>query len=130
MTITDQCPSTHGPKAKVHRPSKEELARARASGPRVMQNAAGMSRGMVAWRSLDEVADNSEFREHVEKEFPHGALEMQKAFEAGGETRRDFLKIMGGSMALAGVAMIPGCRRPDHKILPFAKEPPEEIIPG
>ena len=37
---------------------------------------------------------------------------------------------MGASLALAGAATIPGCRRPDHKIMPYSRSVPEEVIPG
>jgi MoCo/4Fe-4S cofactor protein with predicted Tat translocation signal len=118
--MSDQCPSTvHGEKAK---PGKAQLAALRRS--------VGTVNGLSVWRSAEELADSPEFREHLEKEFPHGALELQRAVEAGGESRRDFLKIMGGSIALAGLATIPGCRQPDHKILPYSKEVPEDIIIG
>src|SRR5688572_26043069 len=43
-----------------------------------------------------------------------------------GVSRRDFFRVMGASMALAGVA---ACRRPDEKILPYSRQP-EEVIPG
>ncbi|MCH8161586.1 MAG: hypothetical protein IIB88_06790, partial [Chloroflexi bacterium] len=33
-------------------------------------------------------------------------------------------------MALAGAATIPGCRRPDHKIMPYSADVPEDVIPG
>ncbi|MEC9373839.1 MAG: 4Fe-4S dicluster domain-containing protein, partial [Planctomycetota bacterium] len=46
-----------------------------------------------------------------------------------GESRRTFLKVMSASLALAGVALMPGCRRPEHKIMPYARDP-EHIIPG
>ncbi|MEI6073052.1 MAG: 4Fe-4S dicluster domain-containing protein, partial [Verrucomicrobiae bacterium] len=46
--------------------------------------------------------------------------------EAGGLSKRDFLKLMGASMALAGLA---GCRRPEARIVPFAKGV-EWTIPG
>ena len=41
-------------------------------------------------------------------------------------SRRNFLTLMGASLALAGLA---GCRRPEQKIVPYVK-PPEEITPG
>ncbi len=122
MSGVDQCPTTHGPKAKQLKPGAGELARLARSLPSV--------RGMPVWRSVDEMADSPEFRTHLEQEFPHGALEMHRAFERGGESRRDFLKLMGASMALAGVAVMPGCRRPEGKILPYSRNVPEEIIPG
>src|SRR5262249_14765553 len=77
------------------------------------------------WRSLDEAADTAEFRDFLEREFPAGASELNEP-----ATRRTFLKIMGASVALAGAATIPGCRRPDHKIMPYSARVREEIIPG
>lgn len=41
-------------------------------------------------------------------------------------SRRTFLKVMGASMAMAGLA---GCRRPEETVLPYARKP-EEVIPG
>ena len=52
------------------------------------------------WRSLDHLADTPEFRTFVEREFPSIAEEMDTP-----ATRRTFLKIMGASMALAGVVV-------------------------
>jgi len=80
--------------------------------------------GRAYWRGLDDAADTPEFRDWLEREFPAGASMIS------GETRRTFLKLMGASVALAGAATLPGCRRPDHKILPYSRDVPEEIIPG
>jgi len=118
--MTDQCPSTvEGSKKRAGKAQLKELRRA-----------VGTANGLPIWRSAEELADTGGFREHLEKEFPHGALEFARAVEAGGETRRDFLKIMGGSLALAGLATVPGCRQPDHKILTYSREVPEDIIIG
>jgi molybdopterin-containing oxidoreductase family iron-sulfur binding subunit len=125
MSNLDQCPSTvHGEKQQ---PSKAELAG--------ISRVAGTVNGRQVWRSAEDLADTSDFRDWMEKEFPAGASELSRAEgedaeTAGGETRRTFLKIMGASLALAGAATVPGCRRPDHKILAYSKEVPEEIIPG
>lgn len=73
------------------------------------------------WRSLDQLADTEEFKQFLQREFPEGASEMNNAW-----SRRNFLTLMGASMALAGLA---GCRRPKEKIVPYVT-PPEEIIPG
>ena len=81
--------------------------------------------GRAYWRSLDELADTASFKEFVHREFPAGASEMLDP-----ATRRTFLQLMGASLALAGAATIPGCRRPDHKIMPYSRQAPEEIIPG
>jgi len=44
----------------------------------------------------------------------------------GGSSRRQFLQLMGASMAMAGLV---GCRRPEEKILPYVRKP-EEVLPG
>lgn len=80
--------------------------------------------GSPMWRSLDEYAQTPEFRTWIEREFQSGASVLD------GETRRDVLKVMGASLALAGAIALPGCRRPDHKILPYSSDVPEETIPG
>lgn len=74
------------------------------------------SNGKQFWRSLDQLADTPEFRELVEREFPRGASEMPDPV-----TRRTFLKLMGASLALAGVT---GCTymRPEQ-IAPFVQQP-------
>ena len=80
--------------------------------------------GQAYWRSLDELAGTPEFKEFLHREFPAGASAMVAS--AG---RRQFLKIMGASLALAGLGLA-GCRRwPKEEIVPFAKRP-EERTPG
>ena len=74
------------------------------------------------WRSLEELADSPVFEEFVQREFPQAAEEWNDPFE-----RRTFLKLMGASLALAGLS---GCViQPPEKIVPYAKHPEEEI-PG
>ncbi len=74
------------------------------------------------WRSIDELADSPAFREAIAHEFPHGASEWDD--EA---SRRTFLKIMGASIALAGIN---GCVKPTtEKIVPYVRQP-EEMTPG
>jgi molybdopterin-containing oxidoreductase family iron-sulfur binding subunit len=70
------------------------------------------------------LAESAGLREFVEREFPAGASELLES------DRRGFMKLMGASLALAGAATIPGCRRPDHRIMPYSREAPEEVIPG
>jgi molybdopterin-containing oxidoreductase family iron-sulfur binding subunit len=79
-------------------------------------------KGKRYWRSVDELANTPEFQAAVEKEFPgspHGW---------GDEvSRRGFLKFMGASAALAGLA---GCtKQPDEPIYPYIKAP-EDLILG
>lgn len=74
------------------------------------------------WRSLEEFVDAPEFREFVEREFPQQAEEWNDPVE-----RRTFLKLMGASLALAGLS---GCvYQPPEKIVPYVKQPEEEV-PG
>ena len=75
------------------------------------------------WRSLEHKADSPEFREFVEKEFPSGVDLIDDPV-----SRRNFMKIMSASFALAGLG-VTGCRRPEHKILPFSKMP-ENYVHG
>ncbi|HLP08030.1 MAG TPA: TAT-variant-translocated molybdopterin oxidoreductase [Opitutaceae bacterium] len=74
------------------------------------------------WRSLDELADTPGFREHLKREFPQGAAEID------GVDRRNFLRIMAASFALGGLGMA-GCRRPEMNILPYGKSV-EGLTPG
>ena len=79
------------------------------------------SSGKQYWRSLNELQGSAEFEASLANEFPEGATE-----PPSGVSRRNFLSILGASVALATLA---GCRRPEEKILPYAKAP-EEVIPG
>jgi molybdopterin-containing oxidoreductase family iron-sulfur binding subunit len=74
------------------------------------------------WRSLEELADSPIVEEFVRREFPHAADEWNDPVE-----RRTFLKIMGASLALAGLS---GCViQPPENIVPYVRQP-EELIPG
>lgn len=76
------------------------------------------------WRTMGELSGAPDFEEAMVREFPDGASEW-----SGGEmSRRNFLQLMGGSMALAGVGLV-GCRRPEAHIVPFTQGV-EWTIPG
>jgi MoCo/4Fe-4S cofactor protein with predicted Tat translocation signal len=78
--------------------------------------------GRKYWRSLEELADTPDFREYVQREFPAQASEFSDP--AG---RRDFLRLMGASLALAGVSAC--TRQPEEHIVPYVRQP-EEVVPG
>ena len=78
--------------------------------------------GRAYWRSLEELADSSEFNDYLHREFPTQASEFSDP--AG---RRTFLKLMGASLALAGVGAC--TRQPPQKLVPYIRQP-EELIPG
>ncbi len=83
------------------------------------------ARGRDYWRSLEELADTEAFRELLHREFPHAVIE---PLDAVG--RRTFLKLMGASMAMAGLtACSPAAAPTDEKIVPYVRQP-EEIVPG
>ncbi len=115
MSNLDQCPSTID---KATGSTKSSIA-AKDDGVKL-----GKVSGKKYWRSLEEYTGTQEFTEFVHREFPKGASMLGEA------TRRNFVKIMGAGFAIAGVAAMPGCRRPDRKILPYSKNVPEDIIPG
>ena len=74
------------------------------------------------WRSLEELADSPILEEFIRREFPQHAEEWNDPVE-----RRTFLKLMGASLALAGLS---GCViQPPEKIVPYVKQPEEET-PG
>jgi molybdopterin-containing oxidoreductase family iron-sulfur binding subunit len=79
--------------------------------------------GKTFWRSLDELADTPAFRSLMEREFGQ-AVDWKDL-----PTRRQFLTLMGASLALAGLS---GCSvkpAPTETMVPYVKAP-EEIIPG
>jgi molybdopterin-containing oxidoreductase family iron-sulfur binding subunit len=86
------------------------------------QNSTSPESGRAAFRSLDELTGTVEFREWMHREFPAGAGEM-----LDGPDRRQFLRIMGASFALAGLGL-GGCRRwPSEEIVPATLGQAERI---
>ena len=80
------------------------------------------AKGKRYWRSIDELAGTEEFQAAVEREFPAAAQEWVDPV-----SRRGFMKLMGASMALAGLA---GCtKQPDEPIYPYVKQP-EDLVLG
>ena len=89
----------------------------------VQQKLAGQT-GKRFWKNLDELASTREFNEMMAEEFPRqaGAGELVDPV-----SRRGFLKVMGASFALAGLA---GCtKQPDEPIYPYVKQP-EDLVLG
>ncbi|WP_148313917.1 TAT-variant-translocated molybdopterin oxidoreductase [Sorangium cellulosum] len=77
--------------------------------------------GKAYWRSLADLLESPELREAAARELPGGEG------GPGAVSRRGWLKLLGASMALAGVS---GCRStPADKIVPYVTTPPE-VTPG
>src|ERR1043165_1268487 len=78
--------------------------------------------GKEYWRSVEEFVDAPEFEEFVAREYPHEIEEWDNSL-----SRRKFVKVMGASLALAGLS---GCViQPAEKIVPYVKSP-EGQLPG
>ena len=80
------------------------------------------AKGSGYWRSLDELASKDGFQEFLHREFPRQASEW-----IDDEGRRNFLKIMGASLALAGLSAC--TKQPTEYITPYV-EAPEQLVPG
>jgi len=78
--------------------------------------------GPEFWRSLEELAGSAEFREMMRREFPKGASEWLDTV-----SRRGFLKLMGASLAMAGMTAC--TKQPLEPIVPYVRQP-EDVIPG
>lgn len=79
-------------------------------------------KGPLFWRSLDEAAETDEFKSFLKEEYPHGP-----ALSDTPSDRREFLKLMGASLVMAGLA---GCKPQDlEKIVPYVQAP-EDVTPG
>jgi molybdopterin-containing oxidoreductase family iron-sulfur binding subunit len=78
--------------------------------------------GKEYWRSIEEQADTPEFREFIAEEYPHEIEEWDNSL-----SRRNFVKVMGASLALAGLS---GCViQPPEKIVPYVTAP-TGMLPG
>src|SRR5436309_1203261 len=85
--------------------------------------AAAFSQGREGWwATLQERAHDPVFQERLRNEFPSEVEAITDPV-----ARRQFLKLMGASMALAGVTAC--TRQPLEKIVPYVRQP-EELIPG
>ena len=84
------------------------------------------ARGPEYWRSLDDLASTPEFQDLLVREFPQQAIGWSDDEDAD-EGRRNFLKLMGASLALAGLTAC--TRQPTEHIAPYVRQP-EELIPG
>jgi len=99
----------------------DRATRLRAQAARLRESLAA-ERGPQYWKSLNELARTPEFDEFVRREFPQGASEWEDP--AG---RRDFLRVMSASLALAGLTAC--TKQPEERIVPYVKQP-EGIVPG
>ncbi len=106
------------------KPHREEVCPSKKGKLDLVQVRADIEKknGPEFWRSLEELAGTTEFQEMMHREFPKGASEWLDAV-----SRRGFLKLMGASMALAGMTAC--TKQPLEPIVPYVRQP-EELVPG
>lgn len=75
------------------------------------------------WLSLEQWKNDPEFRQLAEQEFMSSPLAEEDSKD--GWARREFLKLMGASLALGAAGCV---RRPAEKIIPYAKNPAEIVL--
>lgn len=73
------------------------------------------------WRSVQHLEADPGYSAFTESELMTGAQG-----SPGDSSRRQFLQLMGASMALAGLT---ACRKPVEHIMPFVRKP-EDMVPG
>ena len=74
------------------------------------------------WKSIEDLNNSEEIKDFKEREFQKDSSVLE------GNSRRNFLKLIGGTAALAGLS---GCniRKPYHKIIPYSRKM-EHVEPG
>ncbi len=77
--------------------------------------------GRRFWRSLDELSRDESFGDVLKEQFPRFFAEWDPMH------RREFLRLMGASLALGGLTAC--TRQPQEKIIPYV-EYPENLVPG
>jgi molybdopterin-containing oxidoreductase family iron-sulfur binding subunit len=79
-------------------------------------------RGRAYWRTLDRLAGSDAFQQQLHELYPSQAERF-----TDGVGRREFLKLMGASLALGGLTAC--TRQPTELIVPYARSP-EALVPG
>ncbi len=77
--------------------------------------------GRRYWKSLEELSQDEKLRKLIDDRYP------QASSLAGNVSRREFFRLMGASLALAGLGAC--TRKPEEEIVPYVQSP-EEMIPG
>lgn len=100
-----------------HENEEQELAKKKAARPEIERNS-------QYWLSLEQYNNDPEFLKLAETEFQSSPL--RESDGEDGWARREFLKLMGASLAMASASCV---RRPIQKIVPYNKQP-EEVTFG
>src|SRR3977135_2288411 len=114
--LTDEAATTASPAASAHEAESAPVDLA------ALRTRLSTKNGKAYWRSLEELAESDRFYELLHREFPEQASEWNDPVG-----RRKFMKLMGASLALAGLRAC--TRQPTEYIAPYSRQP-EEVIPG
>jgi MoCo/4Fe-4S cofactor protein with predicted Tat translocation signal len=80
----------------------------------------------VFWKGVEELGNTPEFVKNAQNEFPEFLSQKSSSEESNGTDRRDFLKLLGFSVAAVSLA---ACEAPVKKAIPYLNKP-EDIEPG
>jgi MoCo/4Fe-4S cofactor protein with predicted Tat translocation signal len=80
----------------------------------------------VFWKGVEELGNSPEFAKNARNEFPEFLPLKSSPEESNGTDRRDFLKLLGFSVAAVSLA---ACEAPVKKAIPYLNKP-EDIEPG
>src|ERR1700690_1354607 len=106
---------------------KESLKKSEAGCPSKMELVEGQDKlaraksGPQYWRSLEELAQSDGFFEMLHREFPR-----QASVWPEGTSRRDFMKLMSASLALAGLTAC--VKQPLEPIVPYVRQPDQIVL--
>jgi len=90
--------------------------------PDTLRRRAGGTVAPRYWKSLEELKETPAFLELLRREFP----EQASVFEDP-RGRREFLTLMGASLALGGLTAC--TKQPEERIVPYVRQP-EQLVPG
>ncbi len=92
-----------------------------------VREAISRKKGREFWRSLEELAGTDKFREFLHREFPALNAPETDPSMLDPTGRRNFMKLMGASLALAGLTAC--TRQPKELVVPYVRTP-EGLVPG
>src|SRR6478736_2724883 len=80
------------------------------------------------WKGIEELSNDPEFLKHAHNEFPEFLSVKEKGSSDASDApdRRDFLKLLGFSVAAVSLA---ACEAPVKKVIPYVNKP-VDVDPG